>query len=131
MLKAAARYGRPPSEWFGNTSGQWRSVDYVATLAFELYQDRLCSCGRDTMVCRHPFMDGWYEVETVVCHPEAAKARYMESRKDGLDPGELLYVVDTRPLDDQLPPIGDLHAPHPGEANGADREGHPGDAATE
>lgn len=96
---------RPPSQWFGNTSGDWLSKDFPLTLAFTIYKDRLCDCGHDRAICRHPDNDGWFKPKTTVCQAKAVVDGLTSASGYKPQPGEMISTEYFRPADKPLPPF--------------------------
>lgn len=103
-METAAKYDKPPSHWLGNR-GAWTAKDYPLTLAYTVYRDRLCECGHDKLLCRHPDNDGWFEAHTSVCQAKAAVERLTGAKGYEPEPGELVYTTYERPDSKPLPPF--------------------------
>ncbi|XAZ30674.1 hypothetical protein AAHB34_16135 [Paenarthrobacter ureafaciens] len=75
-------------------------MDYVLSLALQVYEDGLCACGQPTILAHHKQNDGWYDAQKVQCHSCAARER--ATTGNGTDryvpqPGEKVYTIYTRP----------------------------------
>lgn len=85
--------------------GEWTVKDRVLALAFTTYEDGLCSCGYASHICRHPENDGFFEVDTTVCHAAAAVEIHRSADGYKPDPGEQLGAVYTREATNPLPAV--------------------------
>lgn len=104
-METADRFTRPPSHWLGNVTGEWSGKDFPLTLAFTIYKARLCDCGHDRMICRHPDNDGWFKAKTSTCHAKAEVERLTGAKGYKPEPGQMVYAEYTRPASKPLPPF--------------------------
>jgi len=77
------------------TKPRWTEKDKLLTLALRAYEDGLCTgCGQPRDKTFGFDAEGWYERHVVTCHGCAAREA---ERKDDPQPGEKVYVTDSRP----------------------------------
>lgn len=88
LLNTSVRYQRPPSAWVGG-DGEWTDRDHLLTHAHSLYEAALCpDCGRPLVECE----SGTYTVQTRICGPSAAVAKWRRENKTPPD-GVVLSTV--------------------------------------
>jgi hypothetical protein len=87
------------------TASPWTPEDQALMMAWREHRDGLHdACGQPLAISSHPFMEGWYDPEQLVCWACTAMA---EPGEDGTrKPVVLPSVVDTRDhVHDPLPPL--------------------------
>ena len=101
MLRTARTHRKPPSAWLTGNRGPWKERDYLLTLAYEKWEEGLCSCGQPAVIAHHPDNDGEYDIERVQCHACAALDQANKGREP--EPGEKSWAQYTRPTWKPLP----------------------------
>lgn len=89
------------------TSSPWTPEDQALMMAWREYRDSLHDrCGQPIARSTHPYMEGWYDVEDLICY---ACTALEPAGEDGQHkPFMIPVVVDTRDHDaDPLQPIPD------------------------
>lgn len=94
-LTAAREWGAQPMDMLGIPSRPWSEANRYLAQALTLHDKDLCpgGCGHYLDDTSGADADGWFECESTYC--DACRAR--DDNKDQPQPGELRYVVDTRP----------------------------------
>ena len=94
-LIAAREWHAQPLEMLGLPSRALSEANRLLAQALTLHDKDLCpgGCGHYLDETTGPDADGWFESESVCC--DACRAR--DDNRDKPEPGELRYVVDTRP----------------------------------
>lgn len=71
----------------------------------------MCSCGNPRWECHHKDNAGLYEVQSVVCHAQAAVDEHTRQKDFKPEPGERFYAT---PIDDDLVTRRPLTTPRAG-----------------
>jgi hypothetical protein len=76
---------------------EWK--DRLLELAYTLYVEGLCECGRPKFECRNEANAGLYEVADVTCYAAAAVEEHTGQEKFKPEPGQRFYAVE---IDEEL-----------------------------